>query len=188
MRILITFITISTSVVAGILSGTGSSAASALAPPCVPTKNSTVWSWPLPGSSTRAGPAILRPFDPPRHRWSPGHRGVDLAGHSGEPVLAAGPGIVLFAGRLVDQGVVVIGHGVIRTSYEPVEAAVPVGARVALGERIGTLDPGHCASGACLHWGVLTGHGHGTTYFDPLVLLGCGRIRLEPVEAALRSR
>ena len=188
MRILITFLTLAASVIAGILSGTGSSAASATDPPCVPTKNSTVWSWPLAGAWSRAGPAILRPFEPPRHRWSPGHRGVDLAGSADAPVLAAGPGVVLFAGRLVDRGVVVIGHGVIRTSYEPVEAALRVGARVSLGERIGTLDPGHCTPGACLHWGLLTGRGHGTTYFDPLVLLGCGRVRLEPVEAAPRSR
>jgi murein DD-endopeptidase MepM/ murein hydrolase activator NlpD len=188
MRILITFVTLSVSVLAGILNGGGGSAASAVGPPCVPTKNSTVWSWPLAGTWTRAGPAILRPFEPPRHRWNPGHRGVDLAGYSGEPILAAGPGIVLFAGRLVDRGVVVIGHGVIRTSYEPVDPALRVGARVTLGERIGTLDPGHCASGACLHWGLLTGHRHGATYFDPLLLLGCGQVRLEPVKAAPGSR
>jgi murein DD-endopeptidase MepM/ murein hydrolase activator NlpD len=186
MRILITLATVLASAFAAILGGCGT--ASATDPPCVPTKSTTAWTWPLSGAWTRAGPTVLRAFEPPLRRWNPGHRGVDLAGYAGDPVLAAGPGTVLFAGRLVDRGVVVIGHGVIRTSYEPVEAAVPVGARVALGERIGRLDPGHCASAACLHWGLLTGHGHGTAYFDPLLLLGCGRVRLEPVNPAPWSR
>ena len=91
--------------------------------------------------------------------------------------------MVVYAGRLVDRGVVVIGHGVIRTSYEPVAASLSVGASVSAGEQIGTLDSGHCAAEPCLHWGLLTGHGHGATYFDPLLLLGCGQIRLEPVKA-----
>jgi len=182
MRILITFITVLASAITAALSSCG--AALAADPPCKPTKNGTVWTWPLSGAWIRAGPTILRPFEPPRHRWDPGHRGIDLASYAGDPVLAAGPGVVLYAGRLVDRGVVVIGHGVIRTSYEPVEAALPVGTPVSLGERIGTLDLGHCGSAACLHWGLLTGHGHGTTYFDPLLLLGCGLIRLEPVKAA----
>jgi murein DD-endopeptidase MepM/ murein hydrolase activator NlpD len=178
MRILITLLTMLVSAIAAVLSGTGT--ASAADPPCAPTKSGTVWTWPLQGNG-RAGPAILRPFEPPRRRWDAGHRGIDLAGYVRAPVLAAGSGVVLYAGRLIDRGVVVIGHGVIRTSYEPVEAALPVGASVSVGEQIGTLDPGHCASGACLHWGLLTGHGHRATYFDPLLLLGCGRVRLEPV-------
>jgi murein DD-endopeptidase MepM/ murein hydrolase activator NlpD len=181
MRILITLLTMLISAAAAWFSGTGM--ASAAGPPCVPTRSGTVWTWPLQGNG-RAGPAMLRPFEPTRHRWDAGHRGVDLGGYLRAPVLAAGAGVVLYAGRLVDRGVVVIGHGVIRTSYEPVEAELPVGSSVSVGERIGTLDPGHCTSGPCLHWGLLTGHGHGTTYFDPLLLLGCGQVRLEPVKAA----
>jgi murein DD-endopeptidase MepM/ murein hydrolase activator NlpD len=105
---------------------------------------------------------------------------VDLGGSVGEAVLAAGPGVVLFAGRVVDQGVVVIGHGALRTSYEPVEGSVAAGARVTVGQRIGTLDAGHCAATVCLHWGLLAGHAHATVYYDPLLLLGCGGVRLEP--------
>ena len=185
MRILITSLTMLASAIAAVLSGTGPASAAAAA--CTPTRSGTVWAWPLQGNG-RAGPAILRPFEPPRHRWEAGHRGVDLAGYARAPVLAAGSGVVLYAGRLIDRGVVVIGHGVIRTSYEPVEARLPVGSSVSAGERIGTLDPGHCASNPCLHWGLLTGHGHGTAYFDPLLVLGCGQVRLEPVMAAPRSR
>ncbi|HWG28003.1 M23 family metallopeptidase [Actinospica sp.] len=185
MRLLITLVT----VLASAFSAVYASGAAAVAdPPCRPTKNDTAWSWPLGGPWVRAGPTILRPFEPPPHRWDAGHRGVDLAGHVGEPVRAAGPGVVLYAGKLVDRGVVVIGHGVLRTSYEPVEATLPVGATVALGEQVGTLDAGHCPAGPCLHWGLLTGHGHATGYYDPLLLLGCGQVRLEPVMAGPRSR
>ena len=99
----------------------------------------------------------------------------------GEAVLAAGAGVVLFAGRVVDQGVVVVGHGVVRTSYEPVSALVSVGQRVGAGQVLGTLELGHCARAACLHWGLLTGHEHATVYYDPLLLLGCGAVRLEPL-------
>ncbi len=95
-------------------------------------------------------------------------------------MLAAGPGTVLYDGRLVDRGVVVIGHGPLRTTYEPVDGSVPVGARVVRGQPIGVLDPGHCSPGACLHWGLLSGRGHSTVYYDPLLLLGCGHVRLEP--------
>lgn len=148
----------------------------------------SVWTWPL-GAPLGAplkvegsgAPVILRPFEPPAHRWDPGHRGVDLAGAVGEPVLAAGAGVVLFAGRVVDQGVVVVGHGALRTSYEPVSTLVTVGEPVEAGQTLGTLDSGHCAQAACLHWGLLTGHDHATVYYDPLLLLGCGAVRLEPL-------
>ena len=178
MRILITLMTVLVSA----FTAMQASGAAASVQACAPTKSSTVWTWPL------AGPTILRPFEPPPHRWDAGHRGIDLAGYVGDPVHAAGPGVVLYAGRLFDRGVVVIGHGLLRTSYEPVEATLPVGATVALGEQIGTLDAGHCGSGPCLHWGLLGGHGHATAYYDPLLLLGCGRLRLEPVMAGPGSR
>jgi len=184
MRILITLMTVLASACAAV----SVSGAAAVDPPCVPAKRDTAWTWPLLEPSMRAGPTILRPFEPPPHRWDTGHRGIDLAGYLGDPVRAAGPGVVLYAGRLVDRGVVVIGHGLLRTSYEPVEATLAVGANVALGEQIGTLGAGHCASGPCLHWGLLGGHGHATVYYDPLLLLGCGRLRLEPVMAGPGTR
>jgi murein DD-endopeptidase MepM/ murein hydrolase activator NlpD len=127
-------------------------------------------------------PTILRPFEPPHHRWDAGHRGVDLAGYFGEPVLAANSGTVLYAGFLVDRPVVVVGHGLLRTTYEPVVAdpSIRVGLQVVRGERIGTLVSGHCAGVTCLHWGLVSGRGHAAVYYDPLLLLGCGAVRLEP--------
>jgi len=203
MRILITLLTGTIAVAASSVAAVVALAAGSAAEPgsaCAPTAKDTVWTWPLNGAASGLGdgktsgmvsgtasgmayaPVIRRSFEPPVHRWDSGHRGVDLGGDSGEPVLAAGPGVVLYDGRLVDRGVVVIGHGPLRTTYEPVDGAVPVGARVARGQPIGVLDPGHCSPGACLHWGLLSGHGHSTVYYDPLLLLGCGHVRLEPIE------
>ncbi len=85
---------------------------------------------------------------------------------------------------LFGQGVVVVSHGALRTSYEPVKPSVHVGDTVAAGTPIGTLDAGHCAAAPCLHWGLLTGHRHGVRYYDPLLLLGLAQLRLEPLKAS----
>ena len=68
--------------------------------------------------------AVVRHFDPPAHRWLPGHRGVDLRTTVGAAVRAAGSGRVTFAGTLAGRGVVTVDHGTLRTTYEPVEALV----------------------------------------------------------------
>jgi murein DD-endopeptidase MepM/ murein hydrolase activator NlpD len=132
--------------------------------------------WPLDGT-----PPVLRRFDPPPQPWQAGHRGVDLGAAPGVAVRAAGPGTVLFAGRIAGRGVVSVGHGGgLRSTYEPVEVAqtLTAGDPVAAGEELGTLAAGHpgCPA-ACLHWGLR----HGDTYLDPLSLLGLGRVRLLPL-------
>jgi murein DD-endopeptidase MepM/ murein hydrolase activator NlpD len=137
---------------------------------------STSFAWPL------QPPEITRPFHPPVSPYSPGHRGVDLTGNIGQPVLAAGAGLVLYAGRMVDRDVISIEHpGGLRTTYEPVAATVAAGEQVARGQPIGHLEPGHpgCTAGfpqTCLHWGVRRRE----NYLDPLRLLGQGRVRLLP--------
>lgn len=137
---------------------------------------------PPPTLPTPPPPTVLRPFEPPRHRWDAGHRGVDLAGYGREPVLAANSGTVLYAGFLVDRPLVVVGHGQLRTTYEPVlpDPSIRVGVQVGRGQRLGILLAGHCASVACLHWGLVSGRGHAAVYYDPLLVLGCGAVRLEP--------
>lgn len=130
--------------------------------------------WPL-----HPEPAVVRGFDPPTTPYGPGHRGVDLLGRPGQPVRTALAGSVTYAGRLAGRGVVVVGHGATRTTYEPVAAIVTVGSPVAAGDRIGTLElPGsHCFPRACLHWGWIAGE----TYLDPLRLVGAGPVRLLPL-------
>lgn len=124
-------------------------------------------------------PAVLAGFDPPDQPWDSGHRGVDLAGIAGQVVRAALAGTVRYAGRLAGRGVVVVDHGDTRTTYEPVLADVEVGAPVAAGQPIGTLDVtgGHCLPRACLHWGWL----RGDLYLDPLDLVGTATVRLLPL-------
>ncbi|WP_353647747.1 M23 family metallopeptidase [Nakamurella sp. A5-74] len=125
-------------------------------------------------------PVVLTPFRPPAERYGRGHRGVDLAATPGSRVRAAGAGTVVFAGPLAGRGVVSIEHASgLRTTYEPVDPSVSAGARVAAGQPIGTLSPGHpsCAPRGCLHWGARLGP---QTYVDPMLLIGRIRIRLEP--------
>jgi murein DD-endopeptidase MepM/ murein hydrolase activator NlpD len=125
-------------------------------------------------------PAIASRFDPPASRWGAGHRGVDLVGHAGQGVRTALGGTVTFAATLAGRGVVVVNHGGVRTTYEPVSASVHVGQHVGPGARIGTLQraSSHCFPQACLHWGLLQGE----TYLDPLTLVNAGPIRLLPLE------
>lgn len=133
------------------------------------------WAWPLPGP-----PAVVRPFLPPATPYGPGHRGVDLAAPPGATVLAAGAGVVGYAGPLAGRGVVTVLHdGGLRTTYEPVTALVRSGQPVGLGQPLGQLVAGHpgCPTAACLHWGLIRGE----TYLDPLSLLGFGRVRLLPL-------
>jgi hypothetical protein len=124
-------------------------------------------------------PQVARPFAPPVERWSAGHRGVDLVGTAGATVRAAGSGRVSFAGPLAGRGVVVVVHGALRTTYEPVVPSVRVGQKVVPGERIGRLSPGHDPGQPgrwLLHWGLLRGQ----TYLDPMSLLRGGPVRLLP--------
>lgn len=125
--------------------------------------------WPLPGR-----PAVVRGFDPPPQPWLPGHRGIDLAAAAGSPVLSPIAGTVVFAGTVVDRGVVVIAAGRLRVSLEPVDPLVPVGAPVRAGAVVGTLAAGsHCRVPHCLHWGLRVD----SRYRDPRLLV----VPLRPV-------
>jgi murein DD-endopeptidase MepM/ murein hydrolase activator NlpD len=139
---------------------------------------------------------VVRPFLPPATPFGPGHRGVDLGGSVDEPVLAAGAGLVVFAGDLAGRPLVSVEHpGGLRTTYEPVRPAVAVGGQVARGDLIGWLRPGHQGCGGqahgegpdvrpvgepvtatCLHWGAR----RGGDYLNPLRLVTTGHVRLLP--------
>jgi murein DD-endopeptidase MepM/ murein hydrolase activator NlpD len=140
----------------------------------VPVDPVPVGVWPL-----QPTPEVMRAFDPPDTRWGAGHRGVDLAGTVGQVVHVALAGRVTFAARLAGRGVVVVDHGTTRTTYEPVSATVRVGDVLARGQPIGTLElaGSHCFPQACLHWGWR----RGSTYLDPLLLVGGGPIVLLPL-------
>jgi murein DD-endopeptidase MepM/ murein hydrolase activator NlpD len=133
-----------------------------------------LWGWPLNGE-----PMVTRPFDPPPTPYAAGHRGVDLAGVAGQPVLAAGGGVVAFAGLVAGRPVVSVDHpGGLRTTYEPVQPGVAAGQSVARGAPLGVLVTGHagCPVEACVHWGLRRDQ----VYLDPLSLLRPPRVRLLP--------
>ena len=154
-----------------ILSDATTSRATSAAAPAV---ERPVGVWPL-----RPRPPVVARFDPPPSPYASGHRGVDLGAPAGRPVRAALPGRVSFAGTIAGRGVVVVDHGATRTTYEPVAASRTVGTSVAAGGIVGRLQVGgsHCAPAACLHWGWIAG----TTYLDPLLLVGAGPVRLLPL-------
>lgn len=121
---------------------------------------------------------VTRAFAPPAQNWLAGHRGVDLLSHPGQTVRAAGAGRIVFAGPLAGRGVLVIDHGGLRTTYEPVTATVRVGQRVVAGQVIGSVatGTGHCGSADCLHLGLI----RDTTYLDPRLILETPHARLVP--------
>jgi murein DD-endopeptidase MepM/ murein hydrolase activator NlpD len=128
-------------------------------------------------------PEVVRGFDPPASRWGSGHRGVDLLGHAGQQVRSALGGTITFAAPLAGRGVVVVDHGGVRTTYEPVSASVVVGDVVTRGTAIGLLRraQSHCFPRSCLHWGLRRGE----TYLNPLTLVGAGPVRLLPLDVPL---
>ena len=136
-----------------------------------------LWSWPLSGPR-----AVSRPFAPPASRYGSGHRGADLVSTPGAVVRAAGAGRISYAGLLAGRGVVVVVHGALRTTYEPVATTVGVGTEVVGGQPLGLLQPGHagCPVTACLHWGLRRGE----DYLDPVRLVRAGPVRLLPLSPA----
>lgn len=134
-------------------------------------------------------PQVIRTFEKPAERWSAGHRGVDLAvPEHDQRVYAPAPGKVVFSGTVVNRKVLVIAHpDGRRSTFEPMDEALPVGTTVAAGDVIGTVAetangnserPYRRCSTPCLYWGVrqggARGDGSGKTaeYVNPMSLLG----------------
>lgn len=129
--------------------------------------------WPL-----HPRPEIVRGFDLPAKPWLPGHRGLDLAGSAGQQVFAPATGTITYSGPLAGRGVIVITHGQLRTTYEPVIPTLPKGTSVTPGTPIAHLSAAgtHCPPHPCLHWGLLKAD----TYLNPLTLLPTSPVRLLP--------
>lgn len=148
------------------------SGANALAAPLQQNNN---WKYPVTQHK------VSRPFEPPVQNWLAGHRGIDFPANDGDKVFAAGNGTVIYSGLLANKGVVVINHGLIRTTYEPLTSIVLVGDVVQAGELIGNVSTGisHCATEEkvwCLHWGAI----RNGKYLNPLLLVN-PRVRLLPL-------
>jgi murein DD-endopeptidase MepM/ murein hydrolase activator NlpD len=133
------------------------------------------WAWPLDPR-----PEVVRPFERPDQPWLPGHRGVDLAASVGQSVRAPSAGRISWTGVVAGRAVVVVMHeGGLRSTFEPVASAPPLGTPVARGDIVGavTSTTGHCAPRTCLHWGVLRDE----TYLDPLSFVGRAPVVLLPL-------
>jgi hypothetical protein len=113
--------------------------------------------------------AVVRAFSAPSSRFGPGHRGVDLAAPAGTPVVAAGEGVVAFAGPVAGSLHVVVAHaGGLRTGYSFLARIdVRVGARVHAGQTIGASGgQGQDHTVGVLHLSLR----RGDTYLDPMLL------------------
>ncbi|HUR49046.1 MAG TPA: peptidoglycan DD-metalloendopeptidase family protein [Acidimicrobiales bacterium] len=118
---------------------------------------------------------VVDGFRPPATQFSAGNRGIDYAAAEGDPVRAAAPGRVVFAGRIGSQFHVTVLHDDgIRTSYSFLrDVAVHRGDRVEQGQVVGT------AAGR-VHFGARAGE----AYLDPTDLFAgdLPAIRLVPIE------
>ena len=88
-----------------------------------------------------SAPRVIHPFEKPAQRWSAGHRGVDLAVPDRDRhVYAPAPGRVVFSGTVVNRKVLVIAHpDGRRSTFEPMDEALPVGTEVTAGDAVGTV-------------------------------------------------
>lgn len=128
------------------------------------------WVWPLRGE-------VITPYRNGADPYASGqHRGIDIAGDAGAPVVAASGGEVRFAGTAGSSGLTVsvrTADGRYDTSYLHLSAAsVRRGDRVAAGQRIGAVGSTgvRSAEPAHLHFGVRDA-GSRHAYHDPLGFL-----------------
>ena len=135
------------------------------------------YAWPVVGP-------VIRGFLPPDDPYGPGHRGIDIAVPFGSPVRAASDGVVAFAGFVGGSLFVSIDHpDGIRTTYSWLSAVtVRKGQAVRLDDVIAATGHGHAEMPSPhLHFGARIG----STYIDPMILLGGGTvvdlIRLAPL-------
>jgi murein DD-endopeptidase MepM/ murein hydrolase activator NlpD len=118
---------------------------------------------PLYGTLVRAWDA---PEDDP---FASGHRGIDVAAAVGSPVRASSAGVVSFAGNVAGNLTVSVDHPDVRTTYSFLGSiAVKKGARLELGDVVGTVGTGHPNSGLPPH--VHLSARRSGEYFDPVEL------------------
>ena len=139
-----------------------------LAPP--PAVADEAWTWPLRGPVITAFHVAAEPYTPGQHR------GIDIAGPLGAPVLAAAGGRVRFAGLVGNAGLTVsvrTADGRYDTSYLHLSSiTVRAGQSLARGARVGTVGTTGRRSAVRphLHFGVRLA-GRPRAYRDPLDFL-----------------
>lgn len=145
------------------------SAATALAFLAFASPAWAAWVWPLSGE-------VITPYSNGTDPYAGGqHRGIDIAGTAGQPVVAAAGGSVRFAGTAGSSGLTVSIRTTdgFDTSYLHLSlASVREGESVAAGEPIGAVGTSgtRSAERPHLHFGVREA-GSRHAYRDPLALL-----------------
>ncbi len=152
---------------------------------CFVSLIATAWAvdkftWPLGGE-------VIKPFDVDEHR------GIDIAGNTGDSIVAAQEGVVYWIGKTPrGEPCISIDHpGGITTTYLPVTASVSKGQVVKAGDTIGNLSSEIDKSSSVqhLHLGFFeTGTRADKKYLDPYSYLadvsGATEEKQEPVIAA----
>lgn len=134
------------------------------------TTSSSGWTRPLSSLS------VTSPYGYRQNPVGPGtefHQGVDFAGYSGMPVMAAKDGIVQMASYNGSAGnCVIIRHADGYYSYymHLSSFAVSAGAAVTAGQTVGGMGTTGSSTGVHLHFGISTGYWTG--YVNPAPLLG----------------
>ena len=140
------------------------------------------WVWPLRGE-------VITPYSNGNDPYaSAQHRGIDIAGETGQPVVAAASGSVRFAGTVGSSGLTVSIRTLegLDTSYLHLSSAsVREGQAVQAGERIGAVGTSgtRSAERPHLHFGVREA-GSRHAYRDPLAFLPAGPPAAENPPAA----
>jgi hypothetical protein len=125
---------------------------------------------------------IVDPFRPPSTPYGRGNRGLEYGTEPGDPVRAAAPGLVTFAGAVGGRLFVTVLHDDrVRTTYGRLRSiAVGTGEVVEAGQVVGAAGDG-----------LLFTARLGTAYVDPAVLLaasGHAPVRLVPDDRAVAEQ
>lgn len=111
-------------------------------------------------------------------KYTSAHSGYDIAADEGDPVIAAGAGRIVYAGKLKFYGnSVIIAHGFNIFSYYNHLSVISVetGQTVSTGEKIGEVGSTGYATGPHLHFNIKV---NGVN-IDPAVLIGTDDIYIE---------
>ncbi len=121
------------------------------------------WLWPTSSHS------VLNAFVAPQTTYSSGHRGIDISSEVEEAVVAPDSGTVTFSGSVAGRSVLVIDHGGVRSTLEPIASTLAQGDAVVRGQVVGEVesDGFHCPT-ACVHLGARIGE----EYVSPMLYLG----------------
>jgi murein DD-endopeptidase MepM/ murein hydrolase activator NlpD len=142
-----------------------------------------------PAAAKPADPRWVRPSAGPQTscfcmRWGVMHDGIDLAGPSGSPIVAAGDGVVVEAGPAAGFGLwVVIRHanGDYSIYGHMYSYYVTVGQHVRAGQHIADIGANGHSTGPHLHFGVARGSVYGP-YLDPVPWLAARGVPVGPYD------